>query len=139
MFSPDKRRVLESIDILNAVKQITPRGARIITFCFPHELAVRYYALRPLVYSFKDGAMFAYSNYEELLKWYNKAKEFEYLNEQIRKLQDSKLKKDLLFKFSRKLKAQYLLMCRSQIPDLRIFSDSEIVHYNKLYLLIRID
>jgi hypothetical protein len=68
MFDREGNKSLEIIDMLNSLKQLTPRGSKIFTFCFPHELAVRYYALRPLVYSFKDGGMFAYSNYDELLK-----------------------------------------------------------------------
>jgi hypothetical protein len=64
---PLPQRSMDFIDILNVVRYETPVGSHI--FSEGQEVAVRYYALRPLVYSYKDGAPLAYTSPEQLLKW----------------------------------------------------------------------
>lgn len=58
---------MDFIDMLDVVRHETPIGSRV--FSEGQEVAVRYYALRPLVYTYKDGAPLAYTNPEQLLKW----------------------------------------------------------------------
>ncbi len=58
---------MDLIDVLDAVREDTPVGARI--FSEGQEVAVRYYALRPLVFTYKDGAPLAYTDQEQLLVW----------------------------------------------------------------------
>ncbi len=65
---PPKRTDL--IDVLEAVQAHTPPGAPI--FSEGQEVAVRYYALRPLVYSYKDGPPFAYTSHAQLVVWYDR-------------------------------------------------------------------
>jgi hypothetical protein len=58
---------MDFIDVLDVVRERTPVGARI--FSEGQEVAVRYYALRPLVFTYKDGAPLAYTDQEQLLRW----------------------------------------------------------------------
>lgn len=58
---------MDFIDVLDVVREDTPVGARI--FSEGQEVAVRYYALRPLVFTYKDGAPLAYTDQEQLLVW----------------------------------------------------------------------
>jgi len=53
-------------DFFNTVRELTPPGARILS----DDLAIRYYSLRPLAYSKKDGATFSFSNHAALSNWY---------------------------------------------------------------------
>lgn len=56
------------IDVLDVLQIKTPPGARI--FSEGQEVAIRYYALRPLVFSYKDGGPLAYTSHAQLLDWY---------------------------------------------------------------------
>lgn len=58
---------MDLIDVLDVVREDTPVGSRI--FSEGQEVAVRYYALRPLVFTYKDGAPLAYTDQEQLLVW----------------------------------------------------------------------
>lgn len=58
---------MDFIDVMNVIREETPVGARV--FSEGQEVAVRYYALRPLVFTYKDGAPLAYTNQEQLLIW----------------------------------------------------------------------
>ncbi|MCE9647076.1 MAG: hypothetical protein K8S20_13830 [Chloroflexi bacterium] len=61
------QKSMDFIGVLDAVREKTPIGARI--FSEGQEVAVRYYALRPLVYTYKDGAPLAYTDPGQLLIW----------------------------------------------------------------------
>ncbi len=56
------------IRVLDELQARTPPGARV--FSEEQEVAVRYYALRPLVYSYKDGSPLAYTDHAALLSWH---------------------------------------------------------------------
>jgi len=58
---------MDFIAALDAVREKTPVGSRI--FSEEQEVAVRYYALRPLVFTYKDGAPLAYTDQKQLLIW----------------------------------------------------------------------
>lgn len=58
---------MDLIAVLDEIRQKTPVGARI--FSEGQEVAVRYYALRPLMFTYKDGAPMAYTDQEQLLVW----------------------------------------------------------------------
>jgi hypothetical protein len=58
---------MDFVDMLDTVREETPVGSRI--FSEGQEVAVRYYALRPLVFTYKDGAPLAYTDQEQLLVW----------------------------------------------------------------------
>jgi len=56
-------------EFFKAVNEKTPEGALILS----DDLAIRYYSLRPLAFSKKDGATFSFSNHAALLDWYERS------------------------------------------------------------------
>jgi hypothetical protein len=58
---------MDFVDVMNGIRDETPLGARILSE--GQEVAIRYYALRPLVFTYKDGAPLAYTDEEQLLQW----------------------------------------------------------------------
>lgn len=58
---------MDFIAALDAIREATPTGARI--FSEGQEVAIRYYALRPLTFTYKDGAPLAYTDQRQLLVW----------------------------------------------------------------------
>src|SRR5208337_1920894 len=60
------------IQAVDAIREKTPPGARILPLVLP--LETRYAALRSVVYAYKDGGIFADTNYRALLEW-NKIKQ----------------------------------------------------------------
>lgn len=70
--SPPKS-VEQAIQLIEAVQKNTPPGARIYASSNAYDtstLFIRYLAVRPLVYNFKDRGLLAYSNTEQLKNWY---------------------------------------------------------------------
>lgn len=67
---------MDFIDLLDVVRDKTPVGS--LVFSEGQEVAVRYYALRPLAYTYKDGAPLAYTNPGQLLIW---GEQYEKMNE----------------------------------------------------------
>lgn len=68
---------MDFIEVLDVVREKTPVGSRI--FSEGQEVAVRYYALRPLVFTYKDGAPLAYTDQEQLLIWSEQSESMEEL------------------------------------------------------------
>lgn len=66
---PENEELAVRDDFFSAVKDMTPSGSRILS----DDLAIRYYSLRPLAFSKKDGATFSFSNHAALLDWYEKS------------------------------------------------------------------
>jgi hypothetical protein len=60
---------LVHVEAIRAVQRFTPEKSKIFV-ASDFALQVRYAALRPVVYAYKDGGSFAFSNYDALLKWY---------------------------------------------------------------------
>jgi hypothetical protein len=60
----------ETVAVLDSISRSTPPGARILATSLT--LEIRYYCLRPVIYSWKDGGILAYANYEGLLDWYDR-------------------------------------------------------------------
>ncbi|HLO18462.1 MAG TPA: hypothetical protein VK206_26760 [Anaerolineales bacterium] len=68
---------MDFIGALDAVREKTPVGSRI--FSEGQEVAVRYYALRPLAFTYKDGAPLAYTDQKQLLIWNEQSETMERL------------------------------------------------------------
>jgi len=138
IFQVSKNKTAEIMDMLSALKRLTPQGARILSIASFPELSIRYYALRPLAYASKDGGPFYYSNHAELIKWYEKTKELENLEQTVNSGVLNNVELPVAFlKFSREFKADFLLIDRGKIPDSDLFSFSGVVYYNSLYILIK--
>jgi len=61
---------LVHVEAIRAVRDFTPEKSKVFV-ASAFALQVRYAALRPVVYAFKDGWFFTMSNYDALLKWYD--------------------------------------------------------------------
>lgn len=68
---------MDFIDVMNVVREKTPVGSRI--FSEGQEVAVRYYGLRPLTFTYKDGAPLAYTDQRQLLVWKEQSERMEEL------------------------------------------------------------
>ena len=69
-FLPQKaQKNLLEVEAIRAVRQFTPEKAKLFVTS-DRALEVRYAALRPVVFAYKDGSTFAFSNYSALLKWH---------------------------------------------------------------------
>jgi hypothetical protein len=64
-----KKNLLE-VEAIRAVRQFTPEKSKLFVTS-DRALEVRYAALRPVVFAYKDGSTFAFSNYSALLKWHD--------------------------------------------------------------------
>ncbi|MHB8202957.1 MAG: hypothetical protein ACYDHG_04535 [Desulfomonilaceae bacterium] len=56
-----------TVEAINAIKENTKPGSRILPLVIP--LEIRYAALRPVVYAYKDGGIFADTNLGSLIEW----------------------------------------------------------------------
>lgn len=139
LLNPDKTKPAETMDMLNAIKRLTTPNSRFLVLASFPELAVRYYALRPLVYSGKDGGPLYYSNHSELVKWYEKARKVESLMKKLKTENDIDVKLKRFSDISRNFNAQFLLIDRKEFSDGFILSRPDIIYYNNLYILIKIN
>lgn len=137
IFNPDKTKASQTIDMLNAIKRLTPPKSRLMVMSSMRDLAVRYYAQRPLVYSGKDGGVLNYTSRDGLIKWYRKTKAIDKVTEEIIGLEDN-LKIRLLLDLSRQLDAQYLVVDRSEFSEDYFISKNAPVYYNNLFILLNV-
>jgi len=77
------------VEALDFIKYQLPQNTKIYNI-YSDSLSIRYYALKPLVHTFKDGASLIYSNHIQLKKWYNTAREHSQVAKAIRKKQYEK-------------------------------------------------
>lgn len=70
---PLDEELIQRIDFLDAIKERTPKGSKILSDNF-EDLAIRYYSLRSLSYSYKDGGAFLYADQARLIEWYEQFK-----------------------------------------------------------------
>jgi hypothetical protein len=67
---PEKtKQGLAHVEAIRAIRRFIPPKSKVFA-ASAFALPVRYAALRPLVYADKDGGVFAFSNYDALLQWY---------------------------------------------------------------------
>ena len=103
---PEEQAINQELELLNAVKTITPPDSRIMAASDTSELVMRYFALRPLVYSYKDGAAFIYSNFDDLKKWWQQFKEIS----QLQSIDSRALFLDGFVTFVQKNNGQFLVL-----------------------------
>jgi len=139
LFQPDKTNSAQTLDILNSLKTLSPTGSRVLSLASFSELAVRYHALRPLVYAGKDGGALYYNNQEELIRWYDKTKEIAGITRSMNSKLDDKTKMALLLELSRKFKAQFLLVNCNLFSEPFLKTEKNIVYQNNSYALIKIN
>ena len=71
----DENKINDQVGLLEAVKNLTPPGSRILAAADTSELMIRYFSLRPLVYSYKDGGAFIYASLDGLRVWWRQYRE----------------------------------------------------------------
>jgi len=138
-YKPKKSPLAEAI---TAVSKLTQPGSRILPINMD-PLAIRYAAIRPVVWAYKDGAVLDKSNHEKLIKWHQVR---ERISEVWKKtlLSPEKRTKEFL-QLSRKLNAEYLLIVVSDDRSISgnnakqydVFPD-ELVWSNSSYSLYRV-
>jgi hypothetical protein len=128
---------MDFIDALHAVREKTPVGSRI--FSEGQEVAVRYYALRPLVFTYKDGAPLAYTDQEQLLVW----------SEESRRMEELAFIRKFPFRhrafvrgiveLARDTQSDYLLLQEPYDPHREYPGDVSLVYSNPHYSLYKLE
>ena len=119
-----------------AVRDHTPVRSRILPLGVD-PLAVRYAALRPVVFNDKDGACFLYANHKKLPQWYRRSKRYRTFTEPWNRpwKQDEVTK---MMEWSRQLGADFLVVARTKAPNLAFPAGLDVVWSNEYYGLVRI-
>lgn len=129
----------ETLGTLEAIKQLTPPNSRILPLgeiAQQYSLAIRYYALRPVVYSFKDGGALGYANHDEFIKWYQKYQVVKLVEEEQEP--EAKIKK--IIELSRKLGAQYCLTNSTIQSVLNLYSEKiDLIYTNSQIVLLKLN
>ena len=128
----------ETITDLEAIKQLTPPGAKILPVgetVEKYALPIRYYALRPIVYSYKDGGALAYANHADFLSWYQRYQQVKAIKEE----QNVDAKVKALIALSQQLGVQYCLTESNFTSDLSSYSEQvNIIYISSFFTLLKI-
>lgn len=124
--------------LVEAVDGKTPVGARIYFSRMPGDtgtLFIRYLALRPLVYSYFDSGMLAYSNPEQLRLWHNVYEITSQYKSDVAWLNSDP---DGFLKFVKAQKADFLILGGGVSAKLQLKTPLRILFQNEGYTLIDI-
>ena len=125
------------INAMDAVREKTPVGSRI--FSEGQEVAVRYYALRPLVFTYKDGAPLAYTDQKQLLIW----NEHSETMIELARLRKSPFRRRAfikgIVKLAQNTQSDYLLLHESYNADLYYPEQLSLVYTNMYYSLYKLN
>ncbi|MGZ9222979.1 MAG: hypothetical protein ACXW4Q_12800 [Anaerolineales bacterium] len=134
---PLPQRSMDFIAVMDVVREKTPLGSRI--FSEGQEVAIRYYALRPLVFTYKDGAPLAYTDQKQLLKW----------NEQSKRMEDLAFIRKFPFrhrafvrgivKLAQNTQSEYLILSEPHRGDSDYPGQLSLVYSNAYYSLYRLN
>ena len=124
----------QAVDALVAVRQHTPPGATILPTS--HELPIRFYALRPVVYAWKDGSPLAYTNHTALVKWYETYKEW---MAEVASKKGPAASIKALVALSHKLGADYLFVDFAVGPEVARSGGTEIIWSNGAFAILKIN
>ena len=132
---PDEELVDQRINVLNAIKELTPQDAGILGTDFS-DLAIRYYTQRSLIYSYKDGGAFIYANHKNLMQWYE---QFELMNEIEKSKQDRGLFLEGLIDFAQLNQGDFILLHKEESwLDNYLPGGVELIYSNPTYELLKI-
>ena len=109
----DENKINDQVGLLEAVKNLTQAGSRILASADTSELMIRYYSLRPLVYSYKDGGAFIYASLDGLRVWWQQYREMS----RILVLDSRKSLLDGLLGFARNYDAAFLVLEEEFVPQ----------------------
>lgn len=122
---------------IDLIKNLTPPGSKIFAYTWTgiettEFYEIRYAALRPLVFNFKDSMYFVYRNYDKLKDWYSVYWSLVKINENYPRSCDRLLK---LIELQKNLQAEYLFV-DSNGNDLKICNVEQkmVFNINNYYL-----
>jgi hypothetical protein len=128
---------MDFIDMMNSIQEKTPVGSSI--FSEGQEVAIRYYALRPLAFTYKDGAPLAYTDPQKLPAWSRTYEEMDELSF-IRKFPFRRKRFIMgIAELARANNADYLLIREAFTSDMHVPNDISLVYANGNYSLFKIN
>jgi hypothetical protein len=135
LFPEPSERATSFSEVLTAVAERTPRGSAILPTSEIDALALRYRALRSVVYCFKDGGAMSYSDHEALVQWFDKYRRqvaIDTISDAARRLEET-------MDFARDLDADFVLGRRVSLPPEALREMGGRVEFaNERYWLIRV-
>lgn len=131
---------MEHADALAYIRESTPEGSKFTVFLTSRwsGIEVRYLALRPMVYAFKDRGQLLYTNIESLQQW----NEYQQRENEIfspRKSPTLDEKRTRMVKFSGDAGADYILTDFPFPPDMQDQLHITIVYQNSTYSILKIN
>ncbi len=129
---PSKDEV-DTLQAVNAMKENTKPGSTILSLVLP--LEVRYAALRPIAYAYKDGGIFADTNLGSLLEWDKIRKSIDEINSSTNL--GSKLLMTL--ELAKRLNTDYVMTDFNVVPDMASSLGAKVVWSNKSYTLLSLN
>ena len=127
------RTELDTVEAVKAVKKLTAPGSRILPIVLP--LEIRYADMRPIVYAYKDGGIFADTNLGLLLEWDRIRKQVE----RIGSTTDPDSKIEMTLNLAKKLKADYALTDFHMDQDTILPFGVKLLWRNRSYALLSVD
>lgn len=124
------------IGVLNVIRDETPIGSSI--FSEGEILAIRYYAFRPLMYTYKDGAPLAYTDQQQLL---NGSDQYITMTKlaKLRNMPDRRKKyMNYLVEFALTMEADYIVLDTPYDPGLYYPTILNFIYSNANYSLYEI-
>jgi len=110
---PQEETILQQIGMLEGVRNLTSPGSHILAAAVTSELMMRYYSLRTLIYSYKDGGPFIYSNLNNLRIWWQQFLE----TSRVQALDSRESYLDGWVDFAQKYHADYLVLEEEYDPQ----------------------
>jgi hypothetical protein len=130
-YQPTKSPLAEAV---TAVDKLTLPGSRILPIGMD-PLVIRYAAIRPVVWTYKDGGSLIISNHKKAFRWYQIKERFMETTIKARHFPEKRTIGYL--QLSRELNAEYLLIDNSDVKQDTTFSDKRIWS-NSSYSLYRV-
>jgi hypothetical protein len=118
-------------EALEAIRRLTPPQAAILPTELP--LAIRYYALRPVVYCYKDGGILSYADHQRLLEWNERKRELS----KALLIEEPAARMDRLLSVAEGLGARYLFVGATLTDDVPR-SRHEFIWANEGYALLEV-
>jgi|GEM_PF-1166783 len=145
-----EKKYPEVLDGLKQVKELVPAKSRILPLgsqAQRYSLAMRYYAIRPVSYSFKDGNILFYANHTGFLEWYKIHQEYTAIEKQYKQIQnnqslsyDYKILADRIKNLSKNLDTEYIVQSDWIFnPKIAKYLDAKLLYKNSLFYIWKLE
>lgn len=129
-------RSMDYIRVMDAIRNETPPDSRILSE--GGDVAIRYYSLRSLMYTYKDGAPLAYTDLEQFMQWHEQFQMVQDI-QRLRKFPNRRIKyMNKFVEFAQTVGANFLLLLEPYNPELYYPEELTLVYTNGHYSLYRI-